>query len=91
MLKVVVVHRVKPGRESEAIGRMDAAKSRMEACDGFVARERFAADGAPGVHVTVTIWRDRRAYEAWLDVRGVSPSGDASPFENIETYAGDAR
>ena len=61
----------------------------MAACEGFINRQYLVddADGATSQVVTITRWKDRSSYDAWVEQnRAANPhKGTVAPFDTHQT------
>lgn len=65
MLAVVVEHKVKPGMMAAARTRIDTNSERIAQCDGLLMRLTSVPKDRPDWIVTITLWTDQDAIEAW--------------------------
>ena len=60
-------------------------KEQLEKTDGFIANERFQSLNDPGKLLSLSVWRDEKAVEAWrnqFDHRQGQAQGRASIFKD---------
>lgn len=78
MLAVVVEHKVKPGMMAAARTRIDTNSERIAQCDGLLMRLTSVPKDRPDWIVTITVWTDQDAIEAWNREKSSMPLQKAS-------------
>jgi heme-degrading monooxygenase HmoA len=69
---IAVIFEVWPaeGHKDEYLGLAAALRPELEKMDGFVSVERFQSLTEPGKLLSLSIWRDEAAVEAWRNHSG---------------------
>jgi heme-degrading monooxygenase HmoA len=64
---IAIIFEVIPaeGRKDEYLAIAAGLKAELEASDGFVSVERFQSITNPGKMLSLSIWRDEAAVQAW--------------------------
>ncbi|NIF53089.1 hypothetical protein F3J19_13430 [Burkholderia sp. Ax-1724] len=79
---VIVDHFCHPGREADAVERIERNGKLMAQVDGFLFRYRTSDPKDASAITTVTGWETESAYRAWLELK----PGDAatpSPYRHF--------
>jgi heme-degrading monooxygenase HmoA len=65
MIVVLFELRANPGREPDYFNLAAALRQELERIDGFISVERFESLSEKGKFLSVSLWRDQSAVEAW--------------------------
>jgi len=83
MIVVLFELRANPGREQDYFDLAVALRAELERIDGFIAVERFESLAEKGKFLSVSLWRDEQAVEAWrlqADHRCAQAQGQSAIF-----------
>ncbi|MBO0778874.1 MAG: antibiotic biosynthesis monooxygenase [Ktedonobacteraceae bacterium] len=69
---IAVIFEVYPndGQRQEYLDIAARLRPQLEKSDGFISIERFESLSNPGKILSLSIWRDEKAVEAWRQVEG---------------------
>ena len=65
MIAVMFEVELKPDRQDLYFDLAAALRPELEAVDGFISVERFQSLATPGKFLSLSVWRDEAAVEAW--------------------------
>lgn len=57
-----------PGRVNEYLDLAAALRPELEKIDGFISVERFESLTSPGKYLSISVWRDEAAMQAWRNL-----------------------
>ena len=85
MIAVIFEVELKPERAERYFELAAELRDQLQAIDGFISIERFQSLSTEGKYLSLSIWRDRDAVEAWYqrpDHKAAQGEGRASVFRD---------
>jgi heme-degrading monooxygenase HmoA len=92
MFAVIFEVEPKPERREDYLALAQRLRPALEAIDGFLEVERFAASGAPGRLLSLSFWRDEKAVVRWRshgEHHAVQAKGRAEIFRDYRLRVGE--
>ena len=65
MISVTIEYFIKPGQEAQYESLADRIHPEVYAVDGFISVEGYESRSEPGKRLSLSLWRDEDAVQAW--------------------------
>ena len=65
MIAVIFEVEIKPGRNDDYFSLAANLRQELEKIDGFISVERFQSTTEPDKYLSLSMWRDQPAVDAW--------------------------
>lgn len=84
MIIVIVHHWCEPEKKEASVKRIDFNGDSMSGIPGFIRRYRMSSSEDAYMLSTVTVWKTRAAYDAWLvEKRGRPDASEPNPYSRV--------